>query len=124
LLKCWGHVTSGYCFNGGDESSASVQVEEGSPDIGGSCASMALMAAETLGTDYNQIRLLVAETSSVGYTHVTSGSRVTFATGMAVVEASKKVVEASKKVVDELRGRGWVCQARLQQCRRLRTVVV
>jgi CO/xanthine dehydrogenase Mo-binding subunit len=59
---------------------------------------MALMAAETLGIDYHQIRSLVADTSSVGYTHVTGGSRVTFATGMAVVEASKKVV-------DELRGR-------------------
>jgi hypothetical protein len=59
---------------------------------------MALMAAETLGIDYGQIRSIVADTSSVGYTHVTGGSRVTFATGMAVVEASKKVV-------DELRAR-------------------
>jgi len=75
-----------------------VIIATGSPDIGGSRASMALMAAETLGIDYNQIRSIVADTSSVGYTHVTGGSRVTFATGMAVVEASKKVV-------DELRGR-------------------
>src|SRR5271166_5980500 len=70
----------------------------GSPDIGGSCASMALMAAETLGIDYDQIRSIVADTSSVGYTLVTGGSRVTFATGMAIVEASKKIV-------DELRAR-------------------
>ena len=56
------------------------------------------MAAETLGIDYHQIRSIVADTSSVGYTHVTGGSRVTFATGMAVVDASKKVV-------DELRAR-------------------
>src|SRR5437667_4155906 len=99
-------VASGYWFNGGGESSASVQVNEdgtviiatGSPDIGGSRASMALMAAETLGIDYHHIRSIVADTSSVGYTHVTGGSRVTFATGMAVVEASKKIV-------DELRAR-------------------
>jgi CO/xanthine dehydrogenase Mo-binding subunit len=99
-------VASGYWFNGGGESSASVQVNEdgtviiatGSPDIGGSRASMALMAAETLGIDYNQIRSIVADTSSVGYTHVTGGSRVTFATGMAIVEASKKIV-------DEMRAR-------------------
>src|SRR5215472_10056670 len=99
-------VASGYWFNGGGESSASVQVNEdgtvivatGSPDIGGSRASMALMAAETLGIDYHQIQSIVADTSSIGYTHVTGGSRVTFATGMAVVEASKKIVE-------ELRGR-------------------
>src|SRR6266478_2266838 len=99
-------VASGYWFNGGGESSASVQINAdgtvlvatGSPDIGGSRASMALMAAETLGIDYHQIRSIVADTSSVGYTHVTGGSRVTFATGMAVVDASKKVV-------DELRAR-------------------
>jgi CO/xanthine dehydrogenase Mo-binding subunit len=93
-------VASGFWFNGGGESSASVQINEdgtvlvatGSPDIGGSRASMALMAAETLGVDYNQVRAIVADTASVGYTHVTGGSRVTFATGMAVVDASKKLV--------------------------------
>jgi CO/xanthine dehydrogenase Mo-binding subunit len=77
---------------------STVIVTTGSPDIGGSRASMALMAAETLGIDYHQIRSIVADTSSVGYTHVTGGSRVTFATGMAVIDASKKVV-------DELRAR-------------------
>jgi len=99
-------VASGFWFNGGGESSASVQVNEdgtvivatGSPDIGGSRASMALMAAETLGVDYGQVRSIVADTASIGFTGVTGGSRVTFATGMAVIEASKKVV-------DELRAR-------------------
>jgi len=41
------------------------------------------MAAETLGCDYSQIHSIVADTSSVGCTQVTGGSRVTFATGMA-----------------------------------------
>src|SRR5438477_12500864 len=54
---------------------------------------MALMAAETFGVDYNQVRAIVADTASVGYTHVTGGSRVTFATGMAVVDACKKLVD-------------------------------
>ena len=102
-------VASGYWFNGGGELSATVQINEdgtvivatGSPDIGGSRASMALMAAETLGVDYSQVRAIVADTASIGYTHVTGGSRVTFATGMAVVDASKKVV-------DELRQRAAV----------------
>ena len=70
-----------------------VLVATGSPDIGGSRASMALMAAETLGVDYNQVRAIVADTGSVGYTHVTGGSRVTFATGTAVVNAAKTVVK-------------------------------
>src|SRR5208282_810130 len=93
-------VASGYWFNGGGESSATVHVNEdgtvvvatGSPDIGGSRASMAIMAAETLGVDYDQVRPIVADTASVGYTHLTGGSRVTFATGIAVVEATKKVI--------------------------------
>jgi CO/xanthine dehydrogenase Mo-binding subunit len=99
-------VASGYWFNGGGESSASVQINAdgtvlvatGSPDIGGSRASMALMAAETFGVDYSNVRAIVADTASIGYTHVTGGSRVTFATGMAVVEGCKKLV-------DEMRAR-------------------
>jgi CO/xanthine dehydrogenase Mo-binding subunit len=94
-------VASGYWFNGGGESSATVQINAdgtvlvatGSPDIGGSRASMALMAAETFGVDYSQVRAIVADTASVGYTHVTGGSRVTFATGMAVVNACKGGIE-------------------------------
>src|SRR5882724_3384995 len=54
---------------------------------------MAIMAAETLGVDYDQVRPIVADTASVGYTHVTGGSRVTFATGMAVVNATKIVID-------------------------------
>jgi CO/xanthine dehydrogenase Mo-binding subunit len=73
LLKCWGRVASRYWFNGGGESSVSIQVNEdgtviiatGSPDIGVSRASMALMAAETLGIDYHQIRSIVAPRSSI-----------------------------------------------------------
>ncbi|HEX2941024.1 MAG TPA: molybdopterin cofactor-binding domain-containing protein, partial [Rhodopila sp.] len=94
-------VASGYWFNGGGESSATLQlnadgtvvIATGSPDIGGSRASMAIMAAETLGIDYNQVRAIVADTGSVGYTHVTGGSRVTFATGMAVVNATKGAIK-------------------------------
>ena len=98
-------VASGYWFNNGGESSATVFLNEdgtvlvstGSPDIGGSRASMALMAAETLGVDYSQVKAMVADTANVGYTHVTGGSRVTFATGIAVVEASKKVIDELRK---------------------------
>ena len=70
-----------------------VVVATGSPDIGGSRASMAIMAAETLGVDYNQVRAIVADTASVGYAHLTGGSRVTFATGMAVVDTTKKIIQ-------------------------------
>ena len=86
-------VASGYWFNGGGESSATLHlnadgtavVATGSVDVGGSRASMALMAAETLGIDYDQVRAIVTDTANVGYTHVTGGSRVTLATGSAVI---------------------------------------
>lgn len=92
-------VAVGFWFNVGLQSSASVQVNqdgsitviEGNPDIGGSRASMALMAAEELGIPYERVRVLVADTDSIGICDVTGGSRVTYATGMAVVAATKKV---------------------------------
>jgi CO/xanthine dehydrogenase Mo-binding subunit len=93
-------VASGFWFNAGGESSATMHVNEdgtavvatGSPDVGGSRASMALMAAETLGIDYDQVKVVVADTASVGFTFVTGGSRVTLATGQAVINATNSVI--------------------------------
>ncbi len=94
----------GFWFNIGGESSATVHVNEdgsvvvatGSPDVGGSRASMGMMAAEVLGIDISKVRATIADTASIGYTFVTGGSRVTFATGMAVTQATEKVVEQLK----------------------------
>ena len=97
-------VASGYWFNGGGESGATVFVNAdgtvviatGSPDIGGSRASMAIMAAETLGIDYEHVRSTVNDTTSVPYTQQTGGSRVTYATGLAVIGACNKVIDELK----------------------------
>ena len=99
-------VATGFWFNIGGESSAEVHINEdgsatvatGNPDIGGSRASMAIMAAEVLGVEVDKVRPIVADTSSIGYSFLTGGSRVTFASGMAVVEAARQCVE-------EMRGR-------------------
>lgn len=98
-------IASGYWFNIGEASSATVNLNEdgtaivvtGSPDIGGSRASMALMAAEELGLDVKLIQPIVADTDSVGFTDVTEGSRATFATGMAVVEACRQLIADLRK---------------------------
>jgi CO/xanthine dehydrogenase Mo-binding subunit len=92
-------VAAGFWFNAGMQSSAQVHVNEngtvtiveGSPDIGGSRASMALMCAEELGIPYENIHVVVGDTESAGFSSGTGGSRVTFATGMAVIEASRDV---------------------------------
>jgi CO/xanthine dehydrogenase Mo-binding subunit len=97
-------VAAGFWFNIGGESSATVHVNEdgtislvsGSPDIGGSRASMSMMAAEILGVDVARVRPIVGDTASVGFTFLTGGSRVTFATGTAVCEATEEVVNILK----------------------------
>ncbi|HTI49579.1 MAG TPA: molybdopterin cofactor-binding domain-containing protein, partial [Planctomycetaceae bacterium] len=64
---------------------------EGSTDIGGSRASIAMQLAETLGITAEDVVPTVGDTDSVGYTDVTGGSRVTFATGYAAYEAARDI---------------------------------
>ncbi|HNN66034.1 MAG TPA: xanthine dehydrogenase family protein molybdopterin-binding subunit [Pseudomonadales bacterium] len=98
-------VAAGFWFNVGMQSSATVNVQEdgsaivitASPDIGGSRASMALMASEELGIPYERINALVGDTETAGYCDVTGGSRTTFATGMAVIQASKDVIRQMRE---------------------------
>src|SRR5271165_6547133 len=98
-------VASGFWFNIGGESSAACHINEdgtavvavGTPDIGGSRASMAIMAAEILGIPVEKVRRIVGDTSSIGFSFLTGGSRVTFATGMAATQAAEKVVEQLKQ---------------------------
>jgi CO/xanthine dehydrogenase Mo-binding subunit len=97
-------VAAGFWFNVGGESTAAVHIGEdgtavvatGNPDIGGSRASMAMMAAEVLGLPIEKVRAVVADTGSIGFSMLTGGSRVTFATGMAVVQAAEKIVAELK----------------------------
>ena len=98
-------VACGFWFNIGGESSGAVHVNEdgsisvvsGNPDIGGSRASMAMMAAEVLGVPIEHVRPIVGDTASIGFSHLTGGSRVTFATGMAVTQAAERVVDQLKQ---------------------------
>jgi CO/xanthine dehydrogenase Mo-binding subunit len=98
-------IASGFWHNAGGESSAAchvnedgtVTVTEGHPDIGGSRASMAMMVAEVLGVPFETVRPVVGDTTAIGFSASTGGSRVTFAGGMAVTQAAQKVVEELKK---------------------------
>jgi CO/xanthine dehydrogenase Mo-binding subunit len=98
-------IASGFWHNAGGESSAAchvnedgtVTVTEGHPDIGGSRASMAMMVAEVLGVPFESVRPVVGDTTSIGFSASTGGSRVTFAGGMAVTQSAQKVVEELKK---------------------------
>lgn len=97
----------GFWFNGGGESSvtisinpdASVSLATGTPDIGGSRASSAMMCAEVLGVPYDKVRPIVADTASVGFNEITGGSRVTFSNGIVVVRAANALIEQIKQRV-------------------------
>ena len=97
-------VAVGFWFNIGLESSCTLSVNsdgtvnliEGSTDIGGTRTSIAMQAAEVLGIPAEDINPQVVDTDSVGYTSVTGGSRTTFATGWAAHDAAQKIVAEMK----------------------------
>jgi len=99
-------VASGFWFNAGGESSAQVNITEdgnvvvttGHPDIGGSRASIANITAELLGIDYDRVSVLIGDTATIGYSNLTGGSRVLFASAMVVTESTEQVI-------DQLKGR-------------------
>jgi len=92
-------VGCGFWFNMGGNSSVTVSIDDaggvsvltGSPDIGGSRASAALVAAEELGVDLEEIRITVADTESVGFNDVTGGSRTAHATSAVLAIACEQL---------------------------------
>src|SRR5438477_6006206 len=98
-------IASGYWHNAGGESSAACHVNEdgtvtvtgGQRDIGGTRAWMAMRVAEVPGIAFERVRPVVGDTTAIGFSASTGGSRVTFAGGMAVTQATQKVVEELKK---------------------------
>ncbi len=93
-------LASAFWINSGQQSSATINIAldgainvlTGNPDIGGSRASMALLAAEVFGVPVETVHPTVADTDSVGYCDGTGGSRTTLATGGAVIQAAEKLV--------------------------------
>ena len=70
-----------------------MTLQEGSADIGGTRAAMAMIVAETLGLSADQVNPMVVDTDSIGYTDGTGGSRVCYATGHACYLAAENVKE-------------------------------
>ncbi|MQG19169.1 MAG: xanthine dehydrogenase family protein molybdopterin-binding subunit [SAR202 cluster bacterium] len=105
-------VAVGFWMNAGLQSSVNlalnqdgtVNLTEGSPDIGGSRTSISMQAAEVLGIKAEDVHPSVVDTDSIGYTFGTGGSRTTFATGWAAYEAAKdlknKMIERAALIWD------------------------
>ncbi|MDA1129230.1 MAG: xanthine dehydrogenase family protein molybdopterin-binding subunit [Chloroflexi bacterium] len=92
-------VACGYWPNRGFQSSVVMTVNYdgvvslimGSVDIGGTRASIAQQTAETLGIAYEDVKPTIVDTDSIGYTFITGGSRTSFATGWAAIDAAEDV---------------------------------
>jgi CO/xanthine dehydrogenase Mo-binding subunit len=92
-------IAIGFWFNIGFDSACNIALNkdgtvnliEGSTDIGGSRTSIAMQAAEVLGIAAEDVRPSIVDTDTVGFTAVTGGSRTTFATGWAAYEAAQDV---------------------------------
>ena len=105
-------VAAGAWFNGSGPASAVVSVMpdgnvslvEGSPDIGGSRAAMAMHVAEVLGIPAEKVKPSIADTDSIGYSSGAGGSGVTFKMGTAVYQAAEDVrtqmLERAAKIWD------------------------
>ena len=98
-------VASGYWQGIGNKSTVTINVNndgvvslvEGSPDIGGTRTSIAMQAAEVLGIAAEDVHPSVVDTDSIGYTDLTAGSRTTYATGAAAIQAAEQVVDEMRK---------------------------
>ena len=105
-------VAAGAWFNGTGPASAvasvapdgTVSLVEGSPDIGGSRAAMAMHIAEVLGIPAEDVKPSIVDTDSIGYSSGAGGSGVTFKMGTAVYQAGEDIrtqlVERAAKIWD------------------------
>ncbi|CDX40603.1 Aldehyde oxidase and xanthine dehydrogenase molybdopterin binding protein [Mesorhizobium sp. SOD10] len=104
-------MACGFWFNFGGQTctdlnigmDGTVSLAVGTVDVGGSRASLSLVAAEELGIDYSQVKAVVADTSSLGYNDMTDGSRGTFSSSMATISAARNAI----KILRERAAQTW-----------------
>lgn len=99
-------VAVGYRMHaGGNGSSATIHVNDngtvnlvtGSADLSGSRVSLAMQVAEALGLETEDVKPSVVDTDSIGFTSGSFGSRITFDTGRASINAADLAVEQMKE---------------------------
>jgi CO/xanthine dehydrogenase Mo-binding subunit len=98
-------MACGFWFNFGGQTCVDINVTPdgsatvavGTIDVGGSRAAIALAVAEELGVPYDQVRCVVADTSSLGHNDMTDGSRGTFSSTLAAVDAARKAIHIMRE---------------------------
>lgn len=98
-------MACGFWFNFGGQTCTDLNVNAdgtvtlavGTVDVGGSRASLSLIAAEELGINYEDIKAVIADTATLGYNDMTDGSRGTFSTSMATISAARNAIEVMRQ---------------------------
>lgn len=98
-------MACGFWFNFGGQTctdlnigiDGTVALAVGTVDVGGSRASLSLVAAEELGIPYEQVKAVVADTATLGYNDMTDGSRGTFSSSMATISAARNAIQVMRE---------------------------
>lgn len=98
-------MACGFWFNFGGQTCTDLNINAdgtvtlavGTVDVGGSRASLSLIAAEELGIGYRDVKAVVADTSTLGYNDMTDGSRGTFSSSMATISAARNAIEIMRQ---------------------------
>lgn len=98
-------MACGFWFNFGGQTctdlniglDGTVTLTVGTVDVGGARASLSLVAAEELGISYDEVKAVVADTSTLGYNDMTDGSRGTFSSSMATISAARNAISVMKE---------------------------
>ena len=94
-------MACGFWFNFGGQSSTHINIDidgsvtltVGTIDVGGARASLSLVVAEEFGIDYEQVKTVIGDTSTLGYNEMTDGSRGTFASSMSAIASVRKAID-------------------------------
>jgi CO/xanthine dehydrogenase Mo-binding subunit len=98
-------MACGFWFNFGGQTctdlnigaDGTVSLTVGTVDVGGSRASLSLIAAEELGIPYERVKCTIADTASLGHNDTTEGSRGTFSSGMATIFAARQAIQVLRE---------------------------
>ncbi|MEL7430619.1 MAG: xanthine dehydrogenase family protein molybdopterin-binding subunit, partial [Pseudomonadota bacterium] len=104
-------MACGFWFNFGGQTCSDINIGAdgtvtlavGTVDVGGSRASLSLVAAEEFGIPYDHVKAIIADTSSLGYNDMTDGSRGTFSSSIATISAARNAI----KVLRERAAKMW-----------------
>lgn len=74
----------------------SVTLVLGTPDLSGARTSLGLVAAEYLGLDLADVKVVIANTDAAAYSDASAGDRITYIASIAIARACAGLVESMK----------------------------